>query len=110
MAIPNIATIPSGSGSGNYPGDTGFEYRGGKTTFGFYGTFSGSDTNNNIKIQAAFDNGSTNANWVDLTDAQGSAVVVQGNDIVSVDIGKCRLRFNLVVGTGTTGPINISAS
>lgn len=115
MAIPNIVTgadpiIPGTSSSGNYPSDTGFDYRGGKTTFGFYGSFVGGTSNNTIKIQAAFDDGATNANWIDLTDAQGNAVLIKENDIVSVDIGKCKLRFNLVVGSGTTGPINISAS
>lgn len=101
--IPNIATIPSGTTTANFPSDTGFDYQGGKTTFGFYGTF----TNTIITVQAAFDGGTT---WIDLTDAQGAAVEVTGNDIVSVDIGRCNLRFNVVVSSASTGPINISAS
>jgi len=108
MAIPNIFTIATGTTAAtyNYPTDAGFDYRGGKSTFAFSTAEADFNKVTAIKIQASFDN----ANWIDLTDSVNSPVSVSGNSILTVDIGKCKLRFNTVIGATTTGVTNITVS
>lgn len=119
-----LSTVDNGAGA---PTDTrydhsyGFRYKGGKSTLAFYGDF-GDDTT--IKIQAAFDGGVVTTdtddtlavpapqagNFIDLTDSQGEVVTVSGNDIVTLDIGKCVLRFHITVNGTDTGTINVAIS
>lgn len=95
----------------------GIPYKGGKSTFAFYGDF-GTDPSIAIKIQAAFDGGSVysasgtssgalnNNNWIDLTDSQGNAVEINNSQgVVTLDIGKCMLRFVI-----TTSDTNVTVA
>jgi hypothetical protein len=108
MAIPNIFQIEAGTTAAtyNYPTDAGFRYTGGKSTFEFSTAAADFNKVTAIKIQASFDD----ANWIDLTDSVNSPVSVSGNSILTVDIGKCKLRFNTVIGATTTGVTNITVS
>jgi hypothetical protein len=108
MAIPNIFQIEAGTTAAtyNYPTDAGFRYTGGKITFAFSTAAADFNKVTAIKIQASFDD----ANWIDLTDSVNSPVSVSGNSILTVDIGKCKLRFNTVIGATTTGVTNITVS
>jgi hypothetical protein len=145
LTIPTIFTIPHGSGSSyhasgdgvqtlpvsttdygsgvdpRYQHKFGFPYKGGKSTFAFYGAWSQNVT---IKIQAAFDGGyvtnntetykldSANENFMTLKDSAGAEVVVNSSQrIVNVDIGKCMLRF-LISGDNAdlTAPIYVAVS
>jgi len=110
MAIPNISTIATGTSAGtyNYPTDAGFEYRGGKSTFAFSTDQAQFNKVSAIKIQANFDGTATN--WIDLTDSADNAVEVDSPTILTVDIGKCKLRFNAVISAETTGVTNITVS
>lgn len=108
MAIPNISTITTGTSAGtyNYPTNAGFEYRGGKSTFAFSTDQAQFNKVTAIKIQASFDD----TNWIDLTDSADNPVSVGGNSILTVDVGKCKLRFNAVISAETTGVTNITVS
>ena len=109
MSISILHTIDSGTSQGthHFPTSTGFDYRGGKSTFAFSGTDFSNVTH--IKIQANFDGVATN--WIDLTDSADNAVEVDGQTILTVDIGKCKLRFLTAVGSGgTQSDINITVS
>ncbi len=108
MAIPNIFTIETGTSAStyNYPTDAGFNYTGGKSTFAFSTAEADFNKVTSIKIQASFDD----ANWIDLTDSADGAVTVAANSILTVDIGKCKLRFNTVISAETTGVTNITVS
>jgi hypothetical protein len=109
MAIPILYTIESGTtvATHNFPTDDGIDYRGGKSTFAFSGA-SGAFTNvSSIKIQASFDD----TNWIDLTDSADNPVDFDDATILTVDIGKCKLRFRTVVSNNpTTSDINITVS
>lgn len=109
MAIPILYTIASGTtqATHNFPSDDGILYKGGKSTF----AFSGDNFSNvsSIKIQANFDGTATN--WIDLTDSADNPVDFNDATILTVDIGKCNLRFRVVVGSGgTQSDINITVS
>ena len=109
MAISILHTIDSGTSAGthHFPTSLGFDYRGGKSTFAFSGTDFSNVTH--IKIQANFDGTATN--WIDLTDSADNAVEVDSPTILTVDIGKCKLRFlGLVAGGDTQSDINITVS
>lgn len=110
MAIPNIFTIATGTTGApttyNYPTADGFDYRGGKSTFAFSTAEADFNKVTAIKIQASFDD----TNWIDLTDSADNPVSVAANTILTVDIGKCKLRFNAVIGAETTGVTNITVS
>ncbi len=109
MAIPILHTIDSGTSQAthNFPTDDGVFYRGGKSTFAFSGANFSNVTS--IKIQANFDG--TNTNWIDLTDSSDSPVSFNDATILTVDIGKCNIRFQVVVGSGgTQSDINITVS
>lgn len=110
MAIPNIFTIETGTSGApttyNYPTDNGFNYTGGKSTFAFSTAEADFNKVTAIIIQASFDD----ANWIDLTDSADNPVTVSANSILTVDIGKCKLRFNTVIGAETTGVTNITVS
>ena len=108
MAIPNIFQIATGTSANtyNYPTDAGFNYNGGKSTFAFSTAEADFNKVTAIKIQASFDD----ANWIDLTDSADNPVTVAANSILTVDIGKCKLRFNTVIGATTTGVTNITVS
>ena len=116
--VDNGAAAPT---STRYDHSYGFRYKGGKSTLAFYGDFGTATT---IKLQAAFDGGvvttDTNdtldvpapqaGNFIDLTDSQGEIVTVSGNDIVTLDIGKCVLRLHITVNGTDTGTINVAIS
>ena len=108
MAIPNVYKIETGTTANtyNYPTDAGFNYTGGKSTFAFSTAESSFNQVTAIKIQASFDD----TNWIDLTDSADSPVTVAANSILTVDIGRCKLRFNTVIGAETTGVTNITVS
>ena len=109
MAIPILYTIESGTTATthNFPTDNGVDYRGGKSTFAFSGGPGAFDNVSSIKIQASFDD----ANWIDLTDSADNPVDFDDATILTVDIGKCKLRFRTVVsGSPTTSDINITVS
>jgi len=108
MAIPNIFQIATGTTANtyNYPTNDGFDYRGGKSTFAFSTAEDDFNQVTSIKIQASFDD----ANWIYLTDSADNPVSVAGNTILTVDIGKCKLRFETVIGADTTGVTNITVS
>jgi hypothetical protein len=107
MAIANAHTISAGTSGTTQSPTTGLDYSGGKRTLAFYGTF-GSDTT--ITIQAAFDDGETTANFITLTDSNNGAIEITGNDVVNLDIGRCKLRFNIAVSGTDAGPINVAIS
>jgi hypothetical protein len=82
-------------GNANYPSSGGVAFRGGNRTFAFQGTFDSGD----IKLQAAFDGGST---FIDLKDGAGNDITVSSNTILTIDLGPCLLRFNLSGSGGST--------
>lgn len=133
ITIPNIVTISPANaqisatadlpvssvnnGDGTHTHTYGIPYKGGKSTLAFYGTFTNVTK---IEIEAAFDGGqltdsnatapATHAgNFIKLTDSADSAIEIDANDIVNLDIGKCMLRFH-VVATGAVSPINVAIS
>ena len=109
MAIPIIHTIATGTTQGTYelPTDAGFEYRGGKSTFAFSGATNAFTNLTSMKIQASFDD----SNWIYLTDSADSPVSFDDATILTVDIGKCKLRFEAVVASGgILGDITITVS
>ena len=93
MASSKFHTI-SGSNA-NYPSSGGVSFSGGNRTFAFQGTFDSGD----IKIQASFDGGST---FIDLKDGAGNDITVSSNTILTIDLGPCKLRFNLSGSSGST--------
>ncbi len=126
ITIPNVFTIPALSADSAVPVSSegqvhtyGFAYQGGKSTFAFYGNFTNVTS---IKIQAAFDGGSVNngnntpdanpdLNFIDLTNSDGNAeLITASNRLVTVDIGKCMLRFRVDVGGTMAGTINVAVS
>lgn len=120
-AVATTSDLPVSSvnnGDGTHTHTYGIPYKGGKSTFAFYGNFTNVTK---IEIQAAFDGGQltdSNAtapalhtgNFITLTDSQDAIVSVTGNDIVSIDIGKCMLRFKVTVSGTMQGDINIAVS
>lgn len=128
ITIPNVFEIPALSADSAVPVSTppgsqvhtyGFPYQGGKSTFAFYGNFTNVTS---IKIQAAFDGGSVNngnntpdanpdLNFIDLTNSDGNAeLITASNRLVTVDIGKCMLRFRVDVSGTMAGTINVAVS
>lgn len=126
ITIPIIETISGLSADADLPVRSegqvhtyGFPYQGGKSTFAFTGNFNNVTS---IKLQAAFDGGSVNngndtpdavadLNFIDLTNSDGGAeLITNTNRLVTVDIGKCMLRFRVDVGGAMGGEINVHVS
>lgn len=133
MNITDLLLVESGSASADLPvstvdnGDTtfthtyGFQYRGGKATIALY---SADWTGTTVTLQAAFDGGTTTDNnstapviydgeFINLTDSSGQAVTIggaTGSEVVTVDIGKCMLRFKVTTAGTTPADIKISVS
>lgn len=126
ITIPIIETISGLSADADLPVSSvgqvhtyGIPYQGGKSTFAFHGNFGGVTS---IKLQAAFDGGSVNngnnnpdavadLNFIDLTNSDGGAELITANNrLVTVDIGKCMLRFRVDVASSMAGEINVHVS
>jgi len=132
MEITDILKVNAGSASADLPvatvdnGDTsfthtyGFQYRGGKATIAL---FSSDWTGTTVTLQAAFDGGATTDNnstapvtyageFINLTDSSGQAVTIgaTGSEVVTIDIGKCMLRFKVTTAGTTPADIKISVS
>jgi len=123
-AVSTTSDLPVSSvsnGDGTHTHTYGIPYKGGKSTFAFYGDATAFNNVTKIEIQAAFDGGQlTNGNptapalhtgnFITLTDNQDAIVSVTGNDIVSIDIGKCMLRFKVTVTGTMQSDIHIAVS
>ena len=99
-----IAKITDIDGGGNFPSG-GFDFAGGEKTFAFQGSFNNAD----IKIQASFANGAVSS-WTNLTDSEGSIINLTQPGIINIDIGQCKLRFNVTENSGGTPDVEVRIS
>ena len=105
MSIPTtIPTIATVNGNGDFPGVNGFNYNGGVTHFALYGTFAGAT----ITIQASFEEDGSHV-FIPLTDEAGTGVSIQANEVIKIDMGKCKMKF-VATGASGTPAIKIKAS
>jgi hypothetical protein len=79
--------------NGNYP-SSGLVFGAQASTIALQGTFDG-----NINIEASYDDG---ANYIGLTDSDGSALNISTDSIVNVSVGNnVKLRFVLSGSSGS---------
>jgi len=78
-----------------------FGYRSAESTFAFYGTFGGGT----VTVEASFDNGTI---WIPLKKASGDVLEITSNEIHTIVLGKCLMRFKIAGATNPTVNITIT--
>ena len=93
MATQNLTS------DGPAPDSNGFNYRSAESTFAFYGTWGGGS----VTIEASFYEGLI---WIPLRKIDGTILTVAQDEVHTISIGKCKLRYVLAGATGAD--INIT--
>ncbi len=101
IATYQTITLDSGTQTGTFPASGGILYAGGEKTFAIYGTWGGAT----VKIEAAFDDGTTAANFIVLSDSEGAQLAFIDNAVFRLVLGQCKLQFKV---TGSTSATNLS--
>jgi len=101
IATYQAITLDASTATGTFPASGGLPYSGGEKTFAIYGTWGGAT----VKVEAAFDDGTTAANFIPLSDAEGAELAFIDNSIFRLVLGQCRLQFKI---TGSTSATSLS--
>jgi hypothetical protein len=98
IATYQTITLDASTQTGTFPASEGLPYSGGEKTFAIYGTWGGAT----VKIEAAFDDGTTAANFIPLSDSEGAQLAFIDNAVFRLVLGQCRLQFKVSGSTSAT--------